>query len=175
MQVFVHMFRTAPIGTCAIYIAPPVPANRLIRNATECSTARRIKLFIAGVLHRFVRYPEKSRPKYKHVSGGSIRWLIRFGSSACRDSKKKYLPINWMLGSVQLQARQREEQVVLFAQNRYVRDQVESLFWGRINELIKSTGRSGKSTWCDSGCGDPCNQIRSDASRSSAARSCEYK
>ena len=39
-----------------------------------------------------------------------------------------------------LQARQHEEQVVLFAPNRYVRDQVESLFWGRINELMNQLG-----------------------------------
>ena len=39
-----------------------------------------------------------------------------------------------------LQARQHEERVVLFAPNRYVRDQVESLFWARINELMNQLG-----------------------------------
>jgi len=39
-----------------------------------------------------------------------------------------------------LQARQHEEQIVLLAPNRYVRDQVESLFWARINELMNQLG-----------------------------------
>jgi chromosomal replication initiator protein len=39
-----------------------------------------------------------------------------------------------------LQARQHEEQIVLLAPNRYVRERVEALFWGRINELVNQLG-----------------------------------
>ena len=104
-----------------------------------CTARSRTESLHGWVLCESVECAEKRSLK-KLLLGGSFRWPIRFGSNACLDSKKKSLPISSIPGFDRLQARQHEERVVLFAPNRYVRDQVESLFWARINELMNQLG-----------------------------------